>query len=72
MSINSKLEYYDKILIILEEKYQDCVTTLKELSKSKGSNIDTYEFYLREAEYLKNLKQKTLDYKKEVKNGNIR
>ena len=72
MSINSKLEYYQNIFDILDKKYQDIVVTLKQLSKNKGSNIDTYEFYLREAELFKSLKQKTLDYMKEAKNGNIR
>lgn len=72
MSIKIDLEYLEKILPLLEEKHKDAVLTMKELSKMKNASIDTYEFYIREAEFYADLKQRTLDIIKDIKNGNIR
>ena len=72
MSIKIDLDYLEKVLPLLEEKYEDAVLTMKELSKMKNGSIDTYEFYMREAEFYADLKQRTLDIIKDVKNGNFR
>lgn len=53
------IDYLEKILILINEKHQDSVLTLKDLSKMKNGSIDTYEFYLKETEYYKQLKEKT-------------
>lgn len=72
MSIKIDLDYLEKVLPLLEEKHEDAVLTMKELSKMKNGSIDTYEFYMREAEFYADLKQRTLDIIKDVKNGNFR
>lgn len=72
MSIKIDIDYFEKILPLIEEKHEDAVLTMKELSMMKNSSIDTYEFYTREAEFYANMKQRTLDIMKDVKNGNFR
>jgi hypothetical protein len=72
MSIKIDIDYFEKILPLIEEKHEDAVLTMKELSMMKNSSIDTYEFYTREAEFYADMKQRTLDIMKDVKNGNFR
>jgi hypothetical protein len=72
MSIKIDVDYFEKILPLLEQKHEDAVVTIKELSKMKNGSIDTYEFYLREADFYKDIKQRTLDIIKDLKNGNFR
>jgi hypothetical protein len=72
MNIKIDIDYLEKILPLLEEKHEDAVLTMKELSKMKNGSIDTYEMYMKEAEFYADLKQRTLDIIKDIKNGNFR
>lgn len=57
--MNVDIDYYQKILSLIVEKHEDAVSTLRELSKIKNGSIDTYDFYLKEADNYRQLKEKT-------------
>ena len=48
-----KYEHYAIILVVLERKQTELLSTIKEINKRKDVNIDTYENYVVEANSIK-------------------